>query len=156
MDGNHPKRRRDKYNPYTIGTTEDGRHLYCPAIPPDPQCAFRASHRTSPLLCLHFRCTGQRIALAHIHRACHRKQELFVQCVSAFLTVAFKLLSGLNVNCVNAVISVFLQILQVHRLYLLLIHSIFMVFNSVLHSNFRQKPIYKAFDKKVFTYNCIF
>lgn len=68
------------------------------------------------------------IALAHIHRACHRKQELFVQCVSAFLTVAFKLLSGLNVNCVNAVISVFLQILQVHRMYLLLIHSIFMVF----------------------------
>ena len=27
MDGNHPKRRKDKYNPYTIGTTEDGRHL---------------------------------------------------------------------------------------------------------------------------------
>ena len=26
MDGNHPKRRKDKYNPYTIGTTEDGRH----------------------------------------------------------------------------------------------------------------------------------
>ena len=26
MDGNHPKRRKDKYNPYTIGTTGDGRH----------------------------------------------------------------------------------------------------------------------------------
>ena len=26
MDGHHPKRRKDKYNPYTIGTTEDGRH----------------------------------------------------------------------------------------------------------------------------------
>lgn len=26
MDGNHPKRRKDKYNPYTIGTTEDSRH----------------------------------------------------------------------------------------------------------------------------------
>ena len=26
MDGNHPKRRKDKYNPSTIGTTEDGRH----------------------------------------------------------------------------------------------------------------------------------
>lgn len=26
MDGNHPKRRKDKYNPYTIGTTEVGRH----------------------------------------------------------------------------------------------------------------------------------
>lgn len=26
MDGNHPKRRKDKYDPYTIGTTEDGRH----------------------------------------------------------------------------------------------------------------------------------
>ena len=26
MDGNHPKRRKEKYNPYTIGTTEDGRH----------------------------------------------------------------------------------------------------------------------------------
>ena len=26
MDENHPKRRKDKYNPYTIGTTEDGRH----------------------------------------------------------------------------------------------------------------------------------
>ena len=26
MDGNHPKRRKDKYNPYTIGTTEDDRH----------------------------------------------------------------------------------------------------------------------------------
>ena len=26
MDGNHPKRRKDKYNPYTIGTTEDGCH----------------------------------------------------------------------------------------------------------------------------------
>ena len=26
MDGNHPKRRKDKYNPYTIGTTENGRH----------------------------------------------------------------------------------------------------------------------------------
>ena len=25
MDGHHPKRRKDKYNPYTIGTTEDGR-----------------------------------------------------------------------------------------------------------------------------------
>ena len=26
MDGNHPKRRKDKYDPYTISTTEDGRH----------------------------------------------------------------------------------------------------------------------------------
>ena len=26
MDGNHPKRRKDKYNPYTISTTEDGCH----------------------------------------------------------------------------------------------------------------------------------
>ena len=26
MGGNHPKRRKDKFNPYTIGTTEDGRH----------------------------------------------------------------------------------------------------------------------------------
>lgn len=26
MDGNHPKRRKDKYDPYTINTTEDGRH----------------------------------------------------------------------------------------------------------------------------------
>ena len=26
MDENHPKRRKDKYNPYTIGTTDDGRH----------------------------------------------------------------------------------------------------------------------------------
>ena len=26
MDGNHPKRRKDKYNPYTIGTTGDDRH----------------------------------------------------------------------------------------------------------------------------------
>lgn len=26
MDGHHPKRRKDKYNPYTICTTEDGRH----------------------------------------------------------------------------------------------------------------------------------
>lgn len=26
MDGKHPKRRKDKYNPYTISTTEDGRH----------------------------------------------------------------------------------------------------------------------------------
>ena len=26
MDGTHPKRRKDKYNPYIIGTTEDGRH----------------------------------------------------------------------------------------------------------------------------------
>ena len=26
MDENHPKRRKDKYNPYTIGTTEDGHH----------------------------------------------------------------------------------------------------------------------------------
>jgi RNA polymerase sigma factor (sigma-70 family) len=26
MDGNHPKWRKDKYNPYTIGTTGDGRH----------------------------------------------------------------------------------------------------------------------------------
>ena len=26
MDGHHPKRRKDKYNPYTIGTTEDGCH----------------------------------------------------------------------------------------------------------------------------------
>lgn len=26
MDGNHPKRRKDKYNPYTICTTEDGHY----------------------------------------------------------------------------------------------------------------------------------
>ena len=26
MDGNHPKRRKDKYNPYTIGAAEDGRY----------------------------------------------------------------------------------------------------------------------------------
>ncbi len=26
MDGNHPKRRKDKYDPYIISTTEDGRH----------------------------------------------------------------------------------------------------------------------------------
>ena len=26
MDGYHPKRRKDKYNPYTINTTEDGLH----------------------------------------------------------------------------------------------------------------------------------
>ena len=26
LDGNHPKRRKDKYNPYTIGTSGDGRH----------------------------------------------------------------------------------------------------------------------------------
>ena len=26
MDGNHPKRRKDKYDPYTISTTEDGRN----------------------------------------------------------------------------------------------------------------------------------
>ena len=26
MDGNHPKRRKDKYDPYTISTTEDGRY----------------------------------------------------------------------------------------------------------------------------------
>ena len=26
MDGNHPKRRKDKYDPYPISTTEDGRH----------------------------------------------------------------------------------------------------------------------------------
>ena len=26
MDGNHPKRRKDKYDPYTSSPTEDGRH----------------------------------------------------------------------------------------------------------------------------------
>ena len=26
MDGNHPKRRKDKYNPYTICTNEDGHY----------------------------------------------------------------------------------------------------------------------------------
>lgn len=26
MDGHHPKRRKDKYNPYTIYTTDGGRH----------------------------------------------------------------------------------------------------------------------------------
>ena len=46
MDGNHPKRRKDKYNPYTIGTTGDGRHWLTFSY---LRCLIPLSWTTSPI-----------------------------------------------------------------------------------------------------------
>ena len=60
MDGNHPKRRKDKYNPYTIGTTGDGRHwltfrtdrdigIILRSMLPYLRCLIPLSWTTSPI-----------------------------------------------------------------------------------------------------------